>query len=149
LPKTKFNKFQYADDTALACQDKDISNCEKTLEEDLETLKRYFKKWRLKPNPQKTESIIFHLNNRQASTTMNITFDGENVQHNPTPKYLNITLDRSLTYKRHIEKLVQKIKTRNNLLMKLTGTGWGAEAETLRIAAFSLVYSAAEYCAPV
>lgn len=33
--------------------------------------------------------------------------------------------------------------------MKLTGTGWEAGAETLRIAALSLVYSAAEYCAPV
>lgn len=76
MPKTKCNRFQYADDTALACQDKDISNFEKRLEEDLETLKLYFKKWRLKLNPQKIESIIYHLNNRQASTTMNITFDG-------------------------------------------------------------------------
>lgn len=68
MPKTKSNKFQYADDTALACQDKDISNCEKTLEEDRETLNLYFKKWGLKPNHQKSESIIIHLNNRQAST---------------------------------------------------------------------------------
>lgn len=80
---------------------------------------------------------------------MNITFDGESVQHNPAPKYLGITLDRSLTYGPHIEKLTQKIKTRNNLLTKLTGTGWGAGAETLRIAALSLVYSAAEYYIPV
>jgi len=93
MPKTKSNKFQYADDTALAYQYKDISNCEKTLEEDLETLNLYFKKWSLKPNLQKTESIIFHVNNRQASTTMNITFGGESVQHNPAPKYLDITLD--------------------------------------------------------
>jgi len=40
MAKTKSNKFQY---TALAYQDKDISNCEKTLEEDLETLNLYFK----------------------------------------------------------------------------------------------------------
>ena len=29
------------------------------------------------------------------------------------------------------------------------GTGWGASAKTLRTAALSLVYSTAEYCAPV
>ena len=29
------------------------------------------------------------------------------------------------------------------------GSGWGASAKTLRIATFSLVYSTAEYCAPV
>jgi hypothetical protein len=80
---------------------------------------------------------------------MNITFGGESVQHNPAPKYLGIILNQSLTYGPHIEKLTQKIKTRNNILTNLTGTGWGAGAETLRITALSLVYSAAEYCAPV
>ena len=29
------------------------------------------------------------------------------------------------------------------------GSGWGAGAKTLRIATLSLVYSTAEYCAPV
>lgn len=61
---------------------------------------------------------------------MNITFGGENVQHNLAPKYLGITLDRSLTYRPHIGKLTQMIKTKNNLLTKLTGTGWGAGAES-------------------
>lgn len=51
MPKTKFNKFQYADDSALAYQDKDIANCKEILEEDLVTLRLYFKKWKLKPNP--------------------------------------------------------------------------------------------------
>jgi len=77
---------------------------------------------------------------------MNITFDGESVQHNPAPKYLGITLDRSLTYGPHIEKLTQKIKTRNNVITcGITYAG----AETLRIAALSLVYSATEYYTPV
>lgn len=44
MPKTKFNKFQYADDSALAYQDKNISNFKETLEEDLMTLRLYFKK---------------------------------------------------------------------------------------------------------
>ena len=34
-------------------------------------------------------------------------------------------------------------------LRRLVGTGWGASAKTLRTAALSLVYSTAEYCAPV
>ena len=35
------------------------------------------------------------------------------------------------------------------LLRQLVGLGWGAGAKTLRIATLSLVYSTAEYCAPV
>ena len=34
-------------------------------------------------------------------------------------------------------------------MRRLVGSGWGADAKTLRIATLSLVYSAAEYCAPV
>ena len=35
------------------------------------------------------------------------------------------------------------------LLRRLPGSGWGAGAKTLRVSAFSLVYSIAEYCEPV
>ena len=35
------------------------------------------------------------------------------------------------------------------MLRRLVSSGWGAGAKTLRIATLSLVYSAAEYCAPV
>ena len=63
--------------------------------------------------------------------------------------YLGVTLDRSLNYRDHLVKISAKIKTRNNLLQKLTGTTWGAKAETLRTSAMALCYSVAEYCAPV
>ena len=45
--------------------------------------------------------------------------------------------------------LRKKISSRVTLLRRLVGSGWGAGAKTLRIATLSLVYSTAEYCAPV
>ena len=45
--------------------------------------------------------------------------------------------------------LRKKLSSRVTLLRRLVGSGWGAGAKTLRIATISLVYSAAEYCAPV
>ena len=42
-----------------------------------------------------------------------------------------------------------KLSSRVTLLRRLVGSRWGAGAKTLRTATFSLVYSAAEYCAPV
>ena len=43
----------------------------------------------------------------------------------------------------------KKLTSRVTLLSRFVGSGWGAGAKTLRIATLSLVYSAAEYCAPV
>ena len=45
--------------------------------------------------------------------------------------------------------LHKKLSSRVTLLRRLVGSGWGAGAKTLRIASLSLVYSTAEYCAPV
>lgn len=42
-----------------------------------------------------------------------------------------------------------KLRTRNNIIAKLDGTGWRANASTLRTATLALVYSTAEYCSPV
>ena len=43
----------------------------------------------------------------------------------------------------------KKLFSRVTLLRRLVGSGWGGGAKTLRIATLCLVYSTAEYCAPV
>ena len=65
------------------------------------------------------------------------------------PTYLEVKLDRSLTFRHHLVALCKKLSSRVTLLRQLVGSGWDAGAKTLRIATLSLVYSAAEYCAPV
>lgn len=149
LPETKSLKFGYADDMAIAVQSKDLEDGENTLTSDLQILGHYYQTWRLCPNPSKTEVCAFHLNNRQANRQLNVTFCGKRIKHNFYPKYLGVTLDRSLTYRAHLERTAQKIKTRNNVVRKLAGTTWGSDADTLRTATLALVYSTAEYCAPV
>lgn len=88
----------------------------------------------------------FHLRNRGADLELRILFDGVGLRHEFDTVYLGMTLDRTLTYGKHIEKLKSKLCTRNNLLRKLAGTSWGATAACLRTTALSLVYSTAEYC---
>ena len=48
-----------------------------------------------------------------------------------------------------METMRKKLSLCVSLLRRLAGIGWGAGAKTLCIAALSLVYSPAEYCAPV
>jgi len=62
---------------------------------------------------------------------------------------MGVALDRILFFREHLTKTAGKLKKRNNLLTKLAGSSWGANAETLRTSAMALCYSVAEYCAPV
>ena len=60
-----------------------------------------------------------------------------------------VKLDRSLTFRHHLVALRKKLSSRVTLLRRLVGSEWGVGAKTLRIATLSVVYSTAEYCAPV
>ena len=63
--------------------------------------------------------------------------------------YLGVTLDRTLSYKQHIDRVKGKVRTRNNLLHKLANSSWDANTSTLRATALALCYSVAEYGCPV
>ena len=91
----------------------------------------------------------FHLNNREAKRELNVYNNGKRLPFCPVPTYFGVKLDRSLTFRHHLETLRKKLTMRVALMRRLAGSGWGAGAKTLRTTALSLVYSTAEYCAPV
>ena len=94
-------------------------------------------------------TTAFYLNNREAKCELKVYNNGRLLPFCPTPTYLGVKLDRSLTFCHHLVALRKKLSSRVTLLRRLVGSGWGAGAKTLRIATLSLVYSTAEYCAPV
>ena len=69
----------------------------------------------------------------------------ENHQH---PVYLGVTLDRTISYKEHIQKPRAKVSTRNSLLKQLKNSKWGAHPSTLHTTALALCFSTAEYACP-
>ena len=142
-------RFIYADDLCLATQSDSFTTIESRLTDALTSLSIYYRKWHLNANPNKTQVCAFHLKNNQANRKLNISWDNINLEHYTHPVYLGVTLDRTLSFKEHTQKLKQKVSSRNNLLSKLANTSWGADPETLRQTAIALCYSVAEYCAPV
>ena len=113
------------------------------------TLSAYLQTWRLKLSHTKTLTAAFHLNNREAKRELKVNNNGRLLPFCPTPTYLKVKLDRSLTFRHHLVALRKKLFSRVALLKRLVGSGWGVGSKTLRIATLSLVYSTAEYCAPV
>ena len=75
-------------------------------------------------NTSKSISAYFHLNNREANETLKIQTANGTLPADENPKYMGLTLDHSLTYRKHIYSVVQKLKKRNNLLRKISGTTW-------------------------
>ena len=104
-------------------------------------------KQRSDANPDKMQVTTFNLRNREAKRSLQVSWNGVDLENTDTPKYLGVTLDRTLNYKTHIHNTKMKVATRNNILKKLANSRWGTNARTIRTTA--LCYSTAEYATPV
>ena len=49
------------------------------------------------------------------SRELNVCMNGQRLRHDPHPVYLGVTLDRTLSYRQHLTKTADKLKSRNNL----------------------------------
>ena len=141
--------FAYADDLALLHSSGNWKELEGTLSQDMSTLSAYLQTWRLKLSHTKMVMAAFHLNNREAKRELKVYNNSRLLLFCPTPTYLGVKLDRLLTFRHHLVALCKKLSSCLTLLRRLVGLGWGAGAKTLCIATLSLVYSTAEYYAPI
>jgi len=117
--------------------------------DDLSILNNYFKQWYLRLNTTKTTTSLFHLDNHRANQILKVNIDNKLLPHHPYPKYLGVTLGRTLTYRTHLSNVSKKLNSRTALIRKLAATKWGANQTVLKVSVLALCYSAAEYCAPV
>ena len=119
------------------------------LNKDLGILVAYLRRWRLQLSIGKTVTAAYHLNTREARRELEVRVDNKRLEVQQAPKYLGVRLDRTLSFRQHLEEVKAKVTSRVALIRRLAGTTWGASAKILRISTQALVFSAAEYCAPV
>ena len=109
LPSIIFRKFAYADDLALLHSSGNWKDLEETLSQDMSTLSAYLQTWRLKLNHTKTVMASFYLNNREAKCELKVYNNDRLLPFCPTPTYLGVKLDRSLTFCHHLVALCKKL----------------------------------------
>lgn len=124
---------------SFVVQVKSYEELEKNFSKDLGYLKRYFDKCNLRLNERKTMSTIFHLNNRKASRSLQLIVNSTAIINDEYPRYLDVKLDKTLTYRRRIDAMMNTLKIRNNIIAKLAGMSWGCNANVLQTLALVLV----------
>ena len=149
LPETTSRKYGYADDLAILLRRPSWKEMEEGLNKDMPILVDYLWKWRLQLTIGKAVSAAYHLNNREAKRELDVFVDNKRLMFQQAPKYLGVRLDRMLNFKQHIEDVAGKVTSRVSLIRRLAGTTWGASAKTMWVCTQALVFTAAEYGAPV
>ena len=103
-------------------------------------------KWRIKLNPEKTKVIIFSRSVLASKTEPNLKLYGETLKLYPQVKFLGITFDSQLTFKKHFEDILDRCNTRYHRLKLLANKNWGPSPSTLIEIYKQCVRPVFEYC---
>ena len=115
----------YTDDMCVTAQQPSFIKVETTIGESLSELTQYYRSNNLRANPDKSLVTALQHGNKQAKRTLKVKWNMTDLENTPHPKYLGVTLDRTLSYKQHIYNTKMKVATSNNLLRKLSSSKWG------------------------
>ena len=112
LTTTKNSLSQFADDTAQWAFSLNVRFAAKLLQQNLLKLAMWCAKWRIKLNPEKTKVIIFSRSILARKTELNLKLYGETLKIYPQVKFLGITFDSQLNFKKHFEDILDCCNTR-------------------------------------
>ena len=131
-PHHKQNSLsQFADDTAQWAFSLNVRFAARFLQQDLLNLAMWCAKWRIKLNPENTKVIIFSESVLARKTEPNLKLYGETLKVYPQVKFLGITFDSQLNFKKHFEYILDRCNTRYHRLRLLANKKWGPTPATL------------------
>ena len=103
LPSTVSRRHAYADDLALLYSSDDWKDLEGVLSQDMTTISTYLQTLKLQLSHTKTVTTAIHLNNREAKRELTVYNNGKRLPFCSVPAYLRVKLDRSFTFRHHLE----------------------------------------------
>lgn len=106
----------YADDTILFTSSRLCNDIEKRLQLASKTINRYFAKWKIKINNDKTTLTFLTKRKSKQLPTTNLNINNTDLPWTYELKYLGLTFDKKLTLRTHILKTLTKADTIIRLL---------------------------------
>ena len=88
-------------------------------------------KWRIKLNPEEAKVIIFSRSKLVRITEPNLKLYGETLKVYPQVKFLGITFDSQLTFKKNFQDILDRCNTRYHRLKLLAHKKWGPSPSTI------------------
>ena len=99
----------FADDTAFFTSSRYCKTITRIIEKTAKRLYKYYTRWKIKINQDKTQAIFFSKRRTKQLPRTNFKFVNTDVPWEQNAvKYLGIYLDRRLTFKQHIEHAIKK-----------------------------------------
>lgn len=109
VPRRGTDIALYADDTAMIVRGKLSNVILHKLKKSVDSCFKYYNKWKIKINTDKTQAILFPFNKSpKRIPTIQFQHENTNIPLSDFVKYLGVHLDKKLNFKNHIEHIVDK-----------------------------------------
>lgn len=121
FPRTQDCKIAFfADDTAFFATSRLSRTIIKNLENAVKKFSKYYQKWKIKINEDKTQAIFFTKRRTRQLPHRNFIIGDRNIEwENSAMKYLGVYLDKRLTFKHHVDYVIKKTNTAVRILYSL------------------------------
>ena len=139
----------FADDCTAIISGSTQGEVEEKARETLKIMEEWADRWRMKISESKTEYTVITRKRKLVPQDFTLELNGVRLKYNAQPKILGDTFDPKLTWKSHIEVLVDELQPRLNLVKAVASKRWGANYETLRAFYFAFVRAKILYAAEV
>ena len=122
---------QFTDNTVQWAFSLNVRFAAKCLQHNLINLAMRCSKWRIKLNSETAKVIILSRSKLAKLTEPKLKLYGETLKAYPRVKFLGITFDSQLTFKKRFEDILDCCKTRYYRLKLLANKKWGPSPSTL------------------
>ena len=138
----------YADDLAIWSTSPSVPTAVEATQGALFRLERWSEYWCLPLNPSKCEASFFSVDPHQANLQPNLLLLGSRLRFNPTPTFLGVIFDRTLSFSKHASLLKAKFFLRLKALRCISAFSWGPSKESLSLLYESFLWSLPTYASP-
>jgi ribonuclease HI len=133
----------FADDSAVYMGHRNIKNLVDNIQQSVNIIHNWCNKNGFKISLNKTTAVLF--TKKRHLPVININIDQNVIKMENKAKFLGIIFDRKLTWKPHIDYIIERCKKRLNLMRAVSGNQWGASKRSLLTIYKALIRSIIDY----
>ena len=120
----------FADDAALYTSHTDINKANRSLQDAVTAIEVWSKNNKLTLNTDKSCTFFFSTDTHEAKWRPTLRLLGKEMKFGEgneeiNPKFLGITLDRTLSFQDHVQNICERVVSRCKMLSCLSGKSWG------------------------
>ena len=138
----------YTDDLAIWSSSPSVPTAVEATQGAPFRLERWSEYWCLPLNASKCDASFFSVDPHQANLQSHFLLLGSCLRFNPTPTFLGVTFDRTLSFSKHVSSLKAKFFPHVKALCCISASSWGPSKESLSLLYKSFLRSLLTYTSP-